>query len=322
MVSVFLTYLGTLIAVHPEFQSLRQAGLSLLDKVDYGLARLFHSGVDAIITFSPDGKILTVNETAEKLFGLPADDVLGKQLSTVLPEAADVLLSSACGKQPGRLEATLADDGGRDRHVDLAFNAMPSESSWVGYASIRDITAMKDREEDLKHQASHDAMTGLPNRAAFERHLEATLRFAADTNRTFAVFVLDLNKFKQVNDTLGHQIGDDLLIEVAKRFQNTLRSSDFVARIGGDEFTVVMTPPADRDNAETMAKQLVDSIAELTEIDGQAVDTGTSIGVALYPEHGQTREDLVRVADEAMYAAKRDKVGYRLADGKVALAGH
>jgi diguanylate cyclase (GGDEF)-like protein len=199
---------------------------------------------------------------------------------------------------------------------------MPSESSWVGYASIRDITAMKDREEDLKHQASHDAMTGLPNRAAFERHLEATLRFAADTNRTFAVFVLDLNKFKQVNDTLGHQIGDDLLIEVAKRFQNTLRSSDFVARIGGDEFTVVMTPPADRDNAETMAKQLVDSIAELTEIDGQAVDTGTSIGVALYPEHGQTREDLVRVADEAMYAAKRDKVGYRLADGKVALAGH
>jgi diguanylate cyclase (GGDEF)-like protein/PAS domain S-box-containing protein len=315
--ALILTYVGTLVACHPDFQTLRRAGLSLVDKVDYGLARLFHSGVDAIITFSPDGRILTVNETAEKLFGVPADQVLGKQLSTVLPDSAEALLKSACGNQPGRLEATLANSGG-DRHLDLAFNAMPSESSWVGYASIRDITVMKDREEDLKRQASHDAMTGLPNRAAFERHLEATLRFAAETGRPFAVFVMDLNKFKQVNDTLGHQIGDALLVEVAKRFEGTLRSSDFVARLGGDEFTVVMAPPTTRDSAESMALRLVESIAELTELDGHAIETGTSVGVALYPDHGQTSEDLIRAADEAMYSAKRDGDGYGIA-GDVAV---
>jgi diguanylate cyclase (GGDEF)-like protein/PAS domain S-box-containing protein len=312
--AIMLTYVGTLIATHPDFQTIRQAAKSLVDKVDYGLAKLFHSGVDAIITFSPEGRILTVNEAAEKLFGVKAHDVLGKPLATVLPDSADALLRSASGHQPGRLEATVNGKMGEGRHVDLAFNAMPSETGWVGYASIRDITEMKAREDEFKRQATHDGMTGLPNRAAFERHLDATRRFAAETGGSFAVFMMDLNKFKRVNDTLGHHIGDALLIEVAKRFEGSIRKGDFVARLGGDEFAVVVAPPTERDNAERLALKLVDSIASLTELEGHAIETGTSIGIAIYPEHARNSDDLVRVADEAMYEAKRGGHGYAVAD--------
>ncbi|MCA9143343.1 MAG: diguanylate cyclase [Planctomycetaceae bacterium] len=310
------TYVGTLIATHPDFQTIRQAGKSLVDKVDYGLAKLFHSGVDSIITFSPDGRILTVNEAAERLFGVKADDVVGKPLATVLPDSADALLRSASGHQPGRLEATVNGKMGPGRHVDLAFNAMPSEAGWVGYASIRDITEMKAREDEFKRQATHDGMTGLPNRAAFERHLDATRRFAAETGSSFAVFMMDLNKFKQVNDTLGHHIGDALLMEVAKRFESSIRKGDFVARLGGDEFAVVVAPPTECDNAERLAAKLVDSIASLTELEGHAIETGTSIGIALYPEHAQSSADLVRVADEAMYEAKRGGRGFAIANAE------
>lgn len=311
--AIILTFAGTLIATHPSFQNTRHALLSLVDKVDYGLAKLFHSGVDAIITFTPDGKILTVNETAEKLFGVKAKAVIGLPLSTVLPDEADSLLRSASGHQPGRLVAKVADTTGQDRHVDLAFNAIPSESGWVGYASIRDITDMKAREEHLKHQTTHDAMTSLPNRAAFERHLDASICFAATTHRPFAVFLIDLNKFKQVNDTLGHHIGDLLLIEVARRFKNTIRPSDFVARLGGDEFAVVIAPPTDQSSAEEMAARLVDSVAKLTELDGHAIETGASIGIALYPEHAKSSAELMRMADQAMYSSKRGNYGYEVA---------
>jgi len=313
LVAIWLTYVGTLIATHSAFKQTRTAIKSFVGKFDHGLAKLFHSNVDSIITFSPDGQILTINETAEKLFNLKADEVVGKSLATILPGSADALLKAAAGHQPGRLEATVEDNSGMNRHVDLAFNSVPMESGWVGFASIRDISEFRAREEDLKRQATHDAMTGLPNRMAFEKNLAATLQFASETNRSFAVFLLDLNKFKQVNDTLGHHVGDALLIEVAKRLKNSIRNCDFVCRLGGDEFAVVVAPPANHECAESIAKEIVQSISDIQELEGNKIETGSSIGVAFYPQHATNADELVRVADEAMYQAKRGKCGFKIA---------
>lgn len=313
LVSIWLTYVGTLIATHSAFKQTRTAIKSFVGKFDHGLAKLFHSNVDSIITFSPDGQILTINETAEKLFNLKADEVVGKSLATILPGSADALLKAAAGHQPGRFEATVEDNSGTNRHVDLAFNSVPMESGWVGFASIRDISEFRAREEDLKRQATHDAMTGLPNRMAFEKNLAATLKFASETNRTFAVFLMDLNKFKQVNDTLGHHVGDALLIEVAKRLKNSIRNCDFVCRLGGDEFAVVVAPPANRECVESIAKEIVLSISDIRELDGNKIETGSSIGVSFFPQHATNADELVRIADEAMYEAKRSKCGFKIA---------
>ncbi|HRX82724.1 MAG TPA: GGDEF domain-containing protein, partial [Pirellulaceae bacterium] len=113
-----------------------------------------------------------------------------------------------------------------------------------------------------------------------------------------------------------HHIGDALLMEVAKRYESSIRKGDFVARLGGDEFAVVVAPPTECDNAERLAAKLVDSIASLTELEGHAIETGTSIGIALYPEHAQSSADLVRVADEAMYEAKRGGRGFAIANAE------
>lgn len=318
LVALWLSYFGTLVATHSAFTQTRMAIKSFVGKVDHGLAKLFHSNVDSIVTFSPDGRILTLNETAEKLFNLKAEDVIGKSLSTILPGSADALLKAASQRQPGRLEATVQNNSGKNRHVDLAFNSVPMDSGWVGFASIRDISEFRAREDDLKRQATHDAMTGLPNRLAFEKNLNATLQFASETNRSFAVFLLDLNKFKQVNDTLGHHVGDALLIEVAQRLKQSIRNCDFACRLGGDEFAVVFAPPATHECAEAIAMQIVKCIGEIQELDGHKIETGSSVGVAFFPQHATTADELVRMADEAMYEAKRAKCGFRIAQQELA----
>lgn len=310
---IVLTFAGTQIAVNPLFAQTRSAIKSFVGKFDYGIAKLFHSNVDSIITFSPEGQILTINETAEKLFNLKSEQVVGKSLATILPGSADALLRAAAAHQPGRIEATVANQSGSNRHVDLAFNSVPMDSGWVGFASIRDISEFRAREDELKRQATHDALTGIPNRLAFEQHLRSTLSQATEGHATFAVFLLDLNKFKQVNDTLGHHVGDALLIEVASRLKRGIRDIDFVSRLGGDEFAIVLAPSITTSSTEAIASNLVQSIASIGELEGHRIDTGTSIGVSYYPQHAQTSEELLRIADEAMYEAKRTKCGYKVA---------
>lgn len=311
--SFALTFVGTQVAVNPLFAQTRNAIMSFVGKMDNGLAKLFHSNVDSIITFSPEGRILTINETAEKLFNLRSDQVVGKSLATILPGSADALLRAAAANKPGRIEATVENQSGSNRHVDLAFNSVPMESGWVGFASIRDISEFRAREEELKRQATHDALTGIPNRLAFEQHLDKTFVQSSSDQSNFAVFLLDLNKFKQVNDTLGHHIGDALLVEVASRLRKNIRQTDFVARLGGDEFAIVIAPGATPECTEHIASKLVEAIYSIKQLEGHAIESGTSIGVAFYPTHAQSTEDLVRIADEAMYEAKRSKTGYKIA---------
>lgn len=175
--------------------------------------------------------------------------------------------------------------------------------------AIQDVTARRRAEETIRHQANYDALTGLPNRPLFYDRLRQALRRAARDRTCMALLFIDLNRFKWVNDTLGHQTGDVLLREAAQRMAACVRGSETIARIGGDEFTVILSELGDRAEAESVARRLLDSLGEPFHIAGQTLYVSASIGVTFAPEQGTDPEQLVKNADVAMYQAKRQGTG-------------
>ncbi|WP_158280231.1 EAL domain-containing protein [Azospirillum sp. TSH100] len=171
--------------------------------------------------------------------------------------------------------------------------------------AIQDITARRRAEETIRHQANYDALTGLPNRPLFYDRLRQALRRAARDRTPVALLFIDLNRFKWVNDTLGHQTGDVLLREAAQRMAACVRGSETIARIGGDEFTVILSDVGDTGEVEKVARRLLDSLGAPFHIAGQTLHISASIGVTFAPDQGTDPELLVKNADVAMYHAKR-----------------
>ncbi len=167
-----------------------------------------------------------------------------------------------------------------------------------------DITERKRAEGQLEHQATHDPLTGLPNRILLQRHLERNVELARANHASFALLLIDLDRFKEINDTFGHHYGDVVLQELNPRLRDALRKSDIIARLGGDEFAVVL-PGADEAGAVVAAEKLLKSLRRPLAVDGFELDIGASIGIALYPQHGEGPVTLMQRADVAMYAAKR-----------------
>ena len=164
------------------------------------------------------------------------------------------------------------------------------------------------RQEELQVQALHDALTGLPNRTLFNDRLEQAMKDMRRTQQKMAVMILDLDRFKDINDVLGHPMGDQLLQHVAQRLEDVVRESDTVARLGGDEFAIV-APFTDENSASQFAAKIVSAINDVFTIESQNLYVGVSIGIAVYPEHGDDADTLVRHADVAMYVAKRERQG-------------
>ncbi len=172
----------------------------------------------------------------------------------------------------------------------------------------------------LAHQASHDALTGLPNRTLFESRLLGCMREARDNQTQMAVLFLDSNRFKEINDQLGHAAGDAVLIAIAQRLRAQLREGDTVARLGGDEFAVLLKPLHHEDDAVLIADKIIDSMHEPIALpEGGSITTSLSIGIALYPEHADNPEALVHEADVAMYHAKRSQGGRSMAKSQESL---
>ena len=172
-----------------------------------------------------------------------------------------------------------------------------------------DVSARHHAEAALEHQAFHDALTDLPNRALLKETLHQALLAAARDRATLSLAVMDLNRFKEINDTLGHGCGDELLRQVAARLRGALRASDFVARLGGDEFAILL-PGADNAAALQVIQRALADLATPFEIEDHALDVGGSVGIAVYPTHGEDADTLMRHADVAMYVAKRAGTGY------------
>jgi diguanylate cyclase (GGDEF)-like protein/PAS domain S-box-containing protein len=170
--------------------------------------------------------------------------------------------------------------------------------------SLEDITERKQAEETIKRMAYHDALTGLPNRRLFSDRMNIAMARAYRNRKKLAVMLLDLDDFKDVNDRLGHSVGDRLLQVVGQRLTGLLRQGDTVARMGGDEFMVLLPEVAGVEGAAEVAQKILESIRESYVLDGHELHVSTSVGIALYPDDGEDAETLMRNADIAMYRAK------------------
>ena len=168
---------------------------------------------------------------------------------------------------------------------------------------------VSQRQGALEHQALHDHLTGLPNRLMLNQHLEYQLLAAKRNNKNFSLLLMDLDHFKDVNDSLGHAIGDILLINASKRLTEHIRKSDTVTRLGGDEFAILL-PEANSSEAELIIKNIINSIEKSFIIDGNTINIGISIGIACFPDDGTDATTLMQHADMAMYVAKRNQIGF------------
>jgi diguanylate cyclase (GGDEF)-like protein/PAS domain S-box-containing protein len=181
------------------------------------------------------------------------------------------------------------------------------------YAGIlMDVTAQKEAEEYLRHRATHDPLTDLPNRELFRDRLSQALSLARREKRPAAVMLLDLDRFKPVNDRLGHATGDRLLQGVARRLLASVRDCDSAARLGGDEFAVLLPGIASAKEAASVAQRLLNALAKPFLFDGRECSISASIGISLYPAHGATADALLSSADAAMYRAKQHRNCYKL----------
>jgi diguanylate cyclase (GGDEF)-like protein len=195
------------------------------------------------------------------------------------------------------------------KHIELSLTPMTAPSgNKMGLRSIvRDIDQRKQYEEKLIFLAYHDAMTGLNNRKAFYERLEQTLNRAIRYHVEFALLYIDIDRFKQVNDTHGHQAGDTLLKEITERLKKCLRITDFFSRIGGDEFTVIMDNPHQL-TPETAAERILDAISRPYRLGDKTVDFITaSVGISTFPKDGGNADELISRADTAMYQAKANR---------------
>lgn len=166
------------------------------------------------------------------------------------------------------------------------------------------------QEESLRHQAMFDRLTNLPNRALFADRIQQAILISQREKQSFAIVSLDLDRFKQINDALGHPVGDQVLQRVAEASRSCLRASDTFARMGGDEFTILLPNTPSLDGAQILAKKILTAIRKPMAVAGQSIEVSASLGIALFPQHGNSAELLLRNADAAMYEAKRTQAGY------------
>ena len=210
----------------------------------------------------------------------------------------------------------LADAARRIQEGDYARHVDVEQKDEIGSLAVsfnHMLDGIRSREKEILRLAYEDGLTGLPNRAMFNAKLEQAVKEARRTKHPLAVMLLDMDRFKTINDTLGHPVGDQVLREVGLRVSAALRDSDVVARLGGDEFAVLLVT-GDPERADTAAGKIIKALEEPLAIDGQSMDIGASIGIARYPEHGEDAAALIRAADVAMYAAKRHKGGFAIYD--------
>ncbi|MGZ5432323.1 MAG: putative bifunctional diguanylate cyclase/phosphodiesterase [Thermoanaerobaculia bacterium] len=261
-------------------------------------------------------RIAFVNDGFCAIYGLRREDIIGQtpQIFGIVDRQSaivDSLLQHVFEQRPFEAEATARKKNGTEFELDLQL--VPVEDGgqlthWVAF--LRDVTQAKHQVTSLRHQAMHDALTGLPNRALLFDSLDRTIDVARANGSMLALMLMDLDRFKEVNDTFGHQFGDALLKQVSFRLRNQVRGEDVVARLGGDEFALVLPHVDDANGVALTARRILGSLEQPFVIDGQVLDVGASIGIALFPEHGTDGRTLLRRADVAMYAAKQKQSGY------------
>jgi diguanylate cyclase (GGDEF)-like protein/PAS domain S-box-containing protein len=286
------------------------------------LKSVVQSSTDCIVCIDEAGIIRTANPAASRLFDCAAYELLDEPISRFIT----LLAGEDAGARLGALQGTIREcdartlDGevfpveisvSRVRSYSSASLRLDSEKLYT--AIVRDIRERRAQQRKLQHQATHDSLTGLPNRAALLARLDASLA-AGPLPPALALLMLDLCRFKEVNDTLGHNVGDRVLCEVATRFQAALGADGFIARIGGDEFTVLLAVPDGTAAIDRVSRALGDCLRAPIDVAGISIEVGVSIGVARYPNDANDAQALLRHADVAMYVAKRRGLAWEYYD--------
>ena len=286
-----------------------------LEKSQNQLQAIIRNVMDGIIMIDEAGEIQGFNPAAEQIFGYLQQDVLGKNVKMLMPEPDrsehDAYINKYLQSGQSRIlgvrgrEVTAVRGNGEQFPMELAVSEMVLGGRRYFIGIARDITERKLVEQKLAHFAHHDYLTDLPNRILFLNSLGHSLLLAKRNSYKVAALFLDLDGFKKVNDTLGHDAGDQLLCEVSTRLKGAIRASDTVARIGGDEFTFVLNNIGSDENASLIANKIIAALSEPFELKGQRCHVGGSIGISMYPENSGDTETLIKQADEAMYLAKQ-----------------
>jgi diguanylate cyclase (GGDEF)-like protein/PAS domain S-box-containing protein len=266
-----------------------------------------------IVQTTPEGNIVHSNPAFQQMLGYTEEELQGAHwaqytLADDQEENQRYRRELQRGERDAyHMEKRYRCKDGRIVWGNLAVTGVRREDGTLEFmvALIEDITARKHQEEAITHQAFHDALTGLPNRMLFSDRLDEAMVKARRSKSPLALMFLDLDHFKAVNDALGHAAGDALLQEVAQRLRTCLRASDTVARIGGDEFTVLLPAIDGQAGAVHVARKILQTVAVTVMIEGKPLTVTPSIGISLYPDHGQDAETLIIQADQAMYAAKQ-----------------
>jgi diguanylate cyclase (GGDEF)-like protein/PAS domain S-box-containing protein len=271
---------------------------------------VFESAAEAIIVTDAENKIVRVNPAFTAITGYTPQEVMGRDPSLLKSGRHNAAFYTELWgtlNERGHWEGEIWNrHKNGDIHVEWLSIAKLDDGDGVGQhvGVLHDITRRKEAEELLRYKANHDVLTDLPNRHLFNDRLQAAFNQARRHHRIFALLVVDLDRFKEVNDTLGHPAGDQLLVEAARRMSSCVRESDTVARLGGDEFAIILTEMTADNEAEVIAQRAVRLLGEPYHLDAGTANISGCIGIALYPQHGMDSEQLQRNADMAMYGAK------------------
>ncbi|HEX5842173.1 MAG TPA: EAL domain-containing protein [Pseudomonas sp.] len=277
--------------------------------------RAVEASVNAIIITDneqPDQPIVYVNPAFERITGYPSEEVLGRNCRFLQgpkpvsqPALESIRRALQAKEEGGAVLLNYRKDGSQfwnDLKVAPVINDRGKVSHFVGI--LHDITEAKRYQEELEHQANHDGLTGLPNRNLLNDRIRQAIAFASRNQSQFTLAFMDLDHFKVINDSLGHNAGDQLLVQVSERLQRCAREIDTVARLGGDEFVILMVDSGPFTERIGLLEQLQQQLAEPLELDGQELVVSCSIGFCCFPDDGQDVVTLLRNADTAMYQAK------------------
>src|SRR5512132_2661871 len=274
------------------------------------------SAVEAILTTDAVGQVESVNPAAEVLFGWAEAEIVGRPIAVVVPGLEpsgvhDGLDDLHRGPSERMMEAIRKDE--QRLPVDVSMSSASIGGREMFTLIARDATFRKLYEDQLEHQATHDVLTGLGNRKLFEEMLVRAVYRADRSGRPVAVLYLDLDGFKDVNDVFGHQAGDRVLSESARRLERVVRPGDTVARMGGDEFVILCEQLEEPTDAEKIAARVVQAVGRPIPLASGVVTVTASVGIAL-GEPGETAASLIGRADEAMYRMKQGgKAGFLFA---------
>lgn len=302
---------GAVAAFHEISERLRQQQILRESEERYRL--LFNSSQDSVFVYhlTEDGTpsaFADVNDVACERLGYTRDELLGLTPADICDPDGVAEIPSVIAEimrtGSGMFERVHVAADGRRIPVETSARVFRHRGRTAVIAISRDITERKRAEERIHRLAHYDALTELPNRRLLMDRLDRAVALAARHGRTVAVLMLDLDGFKPVNDTFGHDVGDELLVVVARRLDSAVRRADTIARLGGDEFVVVLSELGSLTDAEMIASKVIAVINEPVELAGTALHVGASIGIALFPADGGDPGALMKAADQAMYRAK------------------